>query len=51
MLTLGKYKFNLDEGSPENRLYLCTDENGKKRGMSSCILPRVNTAAKRFARH
>lgn len=30
MLTLGKYKFNLDEGSPENRLYLCTDENGKK---------------------
>lgn len=30
MLTLGKYKFNLDEGSPENRLYLCTDEKGKK---------------------
>ena len=30
MLTLGKYKFNPDEGSPENRLYLCTDENGKK---------------------
>lgn len=30
MLTLGKYKFTLDEGSPENRLYLCTDENGKK---------------------
>ena len=30
MLTLGKYKFNLDKGSPENRLYLCTDENGKK---------------------
>ncbi len=30
MLSLGKYKFTLDEGSPENRLYLCTDENGKK---------------------
>lgn len=30
MLTLGKYKFALEEDSPENRLYLCTDENGKK---------------------
>lgn len=30
MLTLGKYKFALDENSAENRLYLCTDENGKK---------------------
>lgn len=30
MLTLGKYKFSLDEGSEANRLYLCTDENGKK---------------------
>lgn len=30
MLTLGKYKFALDEGSEENSLYLCSDENGKK---------------------
>lgn len=30
MLTLGKYKFALDEGSEENSLYLCSDENGNK---------------------
>ncbi len=28
MLTLGKYKFALEEDSPENRLYLCTNEDG-----------------------
>lgn len=30
MLTLGKYKFDFDEGSEENGLYLCSDEDGNK---------------------
>ena len=28
MLTLGKNKFELDNSSDENRLYLCSDEKG-----------------------
>lgn len=30
MLTLGKYKFTLDEVSKENSLWLCSDEKGNK---------------------
>lgn len=30
MLKLGQSEFSLDENSPENRLYFCTDEKGNK---------------------
>ncbi len=36
MLTLGKYKFALDESSDENCLYLCTDEEGYKAWNLEC---------------
>ncbi len=36
MLTLGKYKFALNENSDENFLYLCTDEKGNKAWNLEC---------------